>query len=87
MTMSHFVGKSLCALALLAAAGVSGCATNAASPGELDTLRAQVQEAKKAAERAQATADAALSRAEEANNCCSATTEKIDRAFKKSQSK
>ena len=34
-----------------------------------------------------ATADAAMSRAEEPNNCCAATTEKIDRAFKKSQSK
>jgi len=77
--------KFACAAVLLAA--VAGCATNAASPDDLDALRAQVQEAKRAAERAQATADAAMSRAEEANNCCSATTEKIDRAFKKSQAK
>ena len=76
---------------------LSGCA----STNEMDELRkmaadamAAAQQAQAAADRAQAAADSAageaasaMQRADEANACCKANTERMNRMFKKSMQK
>ena len=88
------VGAVLLGTALLAA---GGCA----STSEIDKLRNEVrllqrtaddaqrtaQAADQKATAAQTTANEALQSAKDANACCAANTEKLDRAFKKSMTK
>jgi hypothetical protein len=70
--------KKLVGISMLAAALslTAGCATTA-----------QVEEAKKAAADAQATANKAAADAARANACCNDTNAKIDRMFQKSMRK
>lgn len=52
-----------------------------------DQAKASVDEAKRAAGEASVAADAAMAGANTANNCCAANTERIERAFRKTQQK
>ena len=69
----------------------AGCA---ATPEDIDAIRATAEEAKRtaaeaqaAAARAESKADAAKRAAEDAKGCCRDNSEKIDRMFKKSMYK
>jgi len=69
----------------------AGCA---ATPEDIDAIRATAEEAKQtaaeaqaAAARAESKADAAKRAAEDAKGCCGDNSEKIDRMFKKSMYK
>lgn len=52
-----------------------------------DAAKSTVDEAKRAAAEASVAADAAMSQANAANNCCAGNTERIERAFRKTQQK
>ncbi len=82
------------ALLTTLAIGIGGCAGNAATVNETDALRAALQEAQARAEQAmqaaadaQATADQALQAATAAQSCCTANTDRLERAFKGSVAK
>ena len=70
------VSKILLAGAAASALLLSGCATTS-----------QLEEVKGMAVKAQQTADLAMQKADAANQCCKANTEKLDRMFKKSMYK
>jgi murein lipoprotein len=70
------VSKILLAGAAASALLLSGCATTS-----------QLDEVKGMAMKAQQTADMAMQKADAANQCCKANTEKLDRMFKKSMYK
>lgn len=52
-----------------------------------DLAKNTVDEAKRAAAEASVAADAAMQQANTANNCCAGNTERIERAFRKTQQK
>ena len=52
-----------------------------------DAAKAGIEDAKRAAAEAGVAADAAMNSANAANNCCAGNTERIERAFKKTQQK
>ncbi len=99
--MNHKVQTAFKATAVaVVLAVVSGCAANGrmdALEEKVGLLEQEVAAAKSSAasaaaaqrtsESAQATADAALKAANDAQACCDATNEKIDRMFQRSQSK
>jgi hypothetical protein len=59
----------------------------AAAKAAADSAASAAQSAKSAADSAQSTANQAAQAAQAGQACCDATNEKIDRMFKKSQSK
>jgi hypothetical protein len=59
----------------------------AAAKAAADSASSAAQSAKSAADSAQSAANQALQAAQAGQACCDATNEKIDRMFKKSQSK
>jgi len=79
---------------------LSGCAGQV-TKSELDEVRAMAQQAQAAAERAQQSADTAAAQAEaagqkadqamdsarDAQSCCDANTERLDRMFRKAMTK
>lgn len=67
-----------------AAALSFGCATNSA---EMEMMKADIQRSMDTANEASAKADEALRRADEANSCCQANEEKINRMFQRSMMK
>jgi hypothetical protein len=79
--------------ALAVAALLSGCATDQMKKDIADA-KAMAEQAQSSADRAQSTADAASARADAAMNaardaqaCCDANAEKIDRMFRKAMTK
>ncbi len=82
-------------------ASIMSLGAGCASTPEMNSMRAEVEEAKQAAaearaaaeeaqssaKKAQAAADEALRKAEAAEQCCRDTNEKIDRMFKRSMYK
>jgi len=96
--MSKSIARLLAAAAVVGAIGLSaGCA----STEEMENIQRMAREAKGAADRAERTANRAestandaarqaaeaLSAANEAQACCTANTEKLNRMFKKSMTK
>lgn len=88
--MSTTLKSTATGLMILALAGAGGCA----STSDMDALRSQVEQANSAAQSAAADAaaarrDAAAAKAaaDEANANSQATSEKLDRMFKKSMQK
>lgn len=89
------------AVKALAAASVLVLASGCATTDELDKMRSDIQKAQSdaaaaqsAADRAQSTAanaqilaERAMDSSREAQNCCAANSERIDRVFKKSMLK
>lgn len=85
MQMNSLRVKAL-GLSALAAVLLSGCATT----GQLEEVRAMAAaaqdsaaKAEQSAASAQATADRAEASAQDANSCCAANSERIERAFQK----
>ena len=71
-------------LLILAAGLATGCATTSeleAVRAEAAAAKADAAAAKSAAAQAQATADRAERSAADANSCCQANTERLERAF------
>ena len=75
-------------------ASLTGLAAGCTTTPEVQSMRAEIEEAKQAAaeaqsraDKAQATADEALRAARGAAECCQDTNEKIDRMFKRSMYK
>lgn len=68
---------------------IAGLATGCAvvKKEELEAVRAEVAQAQATANNAQATADQALRAAQDAQACCRANEEKIDRMFRRSMMK
>jgi hypothetical protein len=83
--MTHTPIRLALAGALLATATLSGCATQ--GPHEHPELLSRIQAAERAAADAQQAAARAQARADEAAAASTANTEKIDKAFRKSQQK
>lgn len=71
-------------LALVLAAMITGCAV---TQEDLNAVRTEAQQAQTMANNAQATADQALQTAQDAQACCSANEEKLDRMFRRSMMK
>jgi predicted small secreted protein len=72
--------KVVAAAAVLAASTLlSGCAT--------DQMKQDIADAKAMAEEANAKADAAMNAAQDAQSCCNANSEKLDRMFHKAMMK
>jgi hypothetical protein len=72
----------------------AGCAQNSSMQtsvddltSRVDALEASLASANNSAAAAQSTADAAARAAQQSQDCCDATNEKIDRMFEASQSK
>jgi outer membrane murein-binding lipoprotein Lpp len=89
MNKNTFRMKTL-GLVALAGALVSGCATN----GDIEEVRKMAADAQAASSRAeqaassaQATAERAEASAQDANSCCAANTEKLERVFQRSMRK
>jgi hypothetical protein len=74
------------ASALAVTVMLSGCATDQMKKDIADT-RAMAEQAQSSADQAQSTADAAMRSASEAQACCDANSEKIDRMFRKAMTK
>jgi uncharacterized protein YceK len=70
------LSKILLAGAAASALLLSGCATTS----DLEAVKSMAM-------KAQQTADTAMQKADTANSCCQANTEKLDRMFKKSMYK
>lgn len=81
--MRNSLKTTAAAFMLVALTGVTGCATTR----DLDTLKAQVEQAQAASSKASADAAAALAKANGAQACCDANSEKMDRMFKQSMNK
>jgi hypothetical protein len=93
-SMTRKLAAIICGFAL-----VAGCAS--VSPEDLDAVRATAQAAQTAADNAQraanearqlasgaqTTANQALSAAQDAQACCDATNQRLDRMFEQSQQK
>ncbi len=63
-----------------------GCASNA-EMNEMAMMKTEIQNAMDMANQANAKADEALRRADEANSCCQANEDKINRMFQRSMMK
>lgn len=81
--MRNSLKTTAAAFMLVAATGLTGCATTR----DLDTLKVQVERAQSTADSAAAAAAKAQATADEALACCHANTEKMDRMFKQSMNK
>jgi murein lipoprotein len=81
--MRNSLKTTAAAFMLVAATGLSGCATTR----DLDVLKMQVEKAQATADAAVISAAKAQSTADEALACCHANTEKMDRMFKSSMNK
>jgi murein lipoprotein len=81
--MRNSLKTTAAAFMLVAVTGMTGCATTR----DLDTLKAQVEQAQATANKAAADAAAALAKANAAQACCDANSEKMDRMFKQSMNK
>ncbi len=89
--MKTMIKASVLAVAL---ALTAGCAQNSEMQASVDDLASRVAAlesdiaaANSAAAAAQSSADAAARAAQQSQDCCDATNEKIDRMFEQSQSK
>lgn len=80
------ISTSMAAALALSLAALGGCATQQ-QPHEHSDLMSRVQAAERAAAAAQQAAASAQARADEAMATAQANSEKVDRAFTKSQQK
>jgi len=81
--MRNSLKTTAAAFMLVAVTGLTGCATTR----DLDALKLEVDKANAAASQFASDAAAARAKADAAQQCCNANTEKMDRMFKQSMNK